>query len=185
MAKTTLLIIILESLGLDGLIKFFIPEVQFIIWISLAVFFVFKFYNRVSKKEEMEKLRKMVNNDKLASVFGVINGGILLILGCTYLAFDAIDSKITSVIKNFLMESSTMNIVIGIAILTCVYYVIKFNSDEAIRQIQEEGLHEGTFKKAIYEKAANDIKAGQSKRIFVIIVGIIFGIGFILNGLSK
>ena len=99
MAKTTFLILILESLGLDGLVRFFVPEVQFIIWMSLALFFIVKFYNRITKKEEIEKVRKMVNNDKLASIFGIISGGILLILGCTYFAFDAIDSKITLTIR--------------------------------------------------------------------------------------
>ena len=78
-----------------------------------------------------------------------------------------------------------MNVIIGIIILTCTYYIAKFNSDEAIRQMQEESLNEGALKKAIYEKAVNDIKAGQSKRILVIIIGIISGIGFILKGLSK
>ena len=185
MAKTTLLILILESLGLDGLVKFFIPEVQFIIWISLAVFFAFKFYNRISRKEEREKVVRMANNDRLASIFGIINGGIVLILGCTYLALDAIDSKITLSVKDFLMQSSVMNIIIGIIILTCVYYVAKFNSDEAIKQMQEEGWNEGTIKKAIYEKAVNDIKASRARRVLVIIIGIIFGIGFILKGLSK
>ena len=155
MVKAKLLIVILELFGLDVLIKSFIPEVQFIIWISFAVFFGFNSYTRMTNVEEREKLINIVSGSKLA-FYLVIIGLVSLIFACIYLAFDAIDSRVVFIIKNFFIEtlstSSIINVIIGVSLLFFAYFHSQFNSDEAIKQMQQAGLNEGTIKKAIYEE---------------------------------
>ena len=170
--KTKLLIYILDFVGLDFLIKFCTPEVQFIFWILCALFFVACLYKFIT---DTEKRYLITNGSKFMTKYLFICN-VLFIFGCFYLALDAIDSRIATFIDSFFNISDIKWLLVGIFCFMAAYYAKIYDSRRQIQKLRDDSVNYSSLKRSLTDEAIEMLKMSKWERIFLIIGFSIFGV---------
>ena len=169
---------LLDALGLNFLAEYFPPPIQCAFWTLCGIIFSISLYRTLTTKRRY-KLLAIMGSETTMYIWLAVT--VLFIALIFYFALDAVDSNISAQIKAFI-TSGIGKILIGLIILLLAYGCFKIDDNKIRDVLEEEAQSDDALRKILARRAQENLSGGKWKKIFIIVVGIILSIGFIITG---